>query len=185
MDKQDFTRLVDVLLMLVDKGIRDWSMIFHHMIGFTAAYLSSVSPRASSNAQMKFHETVLYVQTTGCFSFNLIIRLLSEISTPFINHRWFLLTLNMKYTKHYLYNGYLILLTFFFFRVVPIPPLFIHLCSVTFMPQVWQLHVIVMLNLIFSFSIDALNLFWFRKIALGAIKTRNESKQKVWVKQNN
>lgn len=94
-----------------------------------------------------------------------LFRLTSEASTPFLNFRWFLLTLNKKDSRLYLINGILLIVVFFLVRIVTILPLWTIFYSLMSTPT-WDL-IELKYKFICVFSsapLDFLNVYWFGKI---------------------
>jgi hypothetical protein len=93
-----------------------------------------------------------------------ILFLLYEISTPFMNMRWFLANLDMKHTLAYSINGLLFMITFFLIRVV--------FGWVHFLRTSYQLYYLTdpraaIIKPIFYLTasvLNGLNLFWFFQI---------------------
>lgn len=59
---------------------------------------------------------ILTVPSTGCY-FMLAFQI-QELTNPFLTNRWFLLELGMKQSSAYLINGFIVLILFFFVRIV-------------------------------------------------------------------
>ncbi|EFC38785.1 predicted protein [Naegleria gruberi] len=106
----------------------------------------------------------------------MVIMMFTEISTPFVNQRYFFSKCNMKDSKLYAYNGILMWLTFGIVRIsfcFYIP----HLvwedsetwCS---FPLGWIILVTLMIG-----SICILNIFWFYKITMGLVQVVFAKKQ--------
>ena len=134
----------DFLMMLIYRHEFEWNFVVHHFVSIVAFYCCS---------------------TRGVFPYIALFRLTSEGSTPFLNLRWFLLTLNKKTSKLYLYNGVLLVLSFFIVRICTIFPNWYTFFSLI------DTHEFHSIELKFKFvcvlscvPLDALNLFWFSKI---------------------
>eukprot|EP00128_Syssomonas_multiformis_P011192 Colp12_sorted_trinity150504_noHs@29388 len=104
------------------------------------------------------------------FQYFCAYRLMSEVSTPFVNLRWYL-AVNPKWKNSHLYliNGVVLMLIFFACRIVAIP-FFYHRWYVTFdgiygVP--WWLRIVFTYT---AFFLDGLNLFWFNKLVTGVMK---------------
>jgi hypothetical protein len=136
-------------------------------------YLVYVCHYSFSYFQLRVFLSYLNLKVHGVFSLIAIVRLITEISTPFVNIRYFLVVFDMKNTKLYVYNGYAMLLTFFLFRVITIVPIWLHFYSLMSKPA-WQ--SLDNTSIYFCVStmvpVDCLNLFWFKKILAGALKHR-------------
>lgn len=140
----------DILLMLVYEELRELVSIFHHIISVSAFY-------ACSNV--------------GVFSFIAIFRLTSEGSTPFINLRFLLLSFEKKDSIWYSINGFLILIAFGVFRVIPILPIWYTFYLGMYTPEWDQIHIFFkFLCVITSLPLDVLNIYWFNLIFSKAIE---------------
>lgn len=99
------------------------------------------------------------------FPYLALFRLTSEASTPFLNFRWLLLTLNKKTSRLYLINGIILTIVFFLVRIVTILPNWIifYWCMQT---PVWALIELkyVFICVFSSAPLDVLNVYWFGKI---------------------
>jgi len=106
---------------------------------------------------------------TGAMTHLLLIRLIAEMSTPFVNMRWNLAVTGKKSTKRYFYNGLLLLFTFFISRILLMPYVYWR-----FYQAKDTLGYDKLENIKWIFAgpilVDCLNLYWFYKIALGSIK---------------
>ena len=99
------------------------------------------------------------------FPYIALFRLVSEASTVFINIRWLLLTLKMKETQLYFYNGVMLVTVFALVRIVTIVPnwmIFYSLMDTPAWNSVDFKHKLVCV--VTSSPLDVLNLFWFGKI---------------------
>jgi len=105
--------------------------------------------------------------------------ILMEITTPFVNQRWFLDKSHMKESTLYFANGITMFISFFFFRILFTPFMlyfmYLHRSEARGLNRISQLTFTMGLILQFSF-----NSYWFYLIAKGlykAIKTKNEKLQ--------
>lgn len=87
----------DVVHALVMKDLRKIGDIVHHILFLGISYLGLT------------HRILQ-------FAFSWLI--LGEVSTIFLNIRWFLFKAGLEESSLYIYNGMCLVLTFFFFRVV-------------------------------------------------------------------
>lgn len=112
------------------------------------------------------------MQTVGVFPYLALFRLISEASTVFINNRWILLSLKMKDTKLYFWNGIAVLLVFTIVRIVTIVPNWLIFVSLMDTPE-WNSvefkHKFACV--VTSAPLDCLNLLWFTKIIRIVIKS--------------
>jgi hypothetical protein len=113
---------------------------------------------------------------TGFFSWTAIVRMLSEASTPFLNFRFFLLAFDMKHTKLFVVNGYLLNLFFFLFRLVPIIPLWTHFYHLVNVSESLDSPVILFTALLGTFA-DGLNLFWFQILLRKSVQFLKKTKE--------
>ncbi|CAK8689638.1 unnamed protein product [Clavelina lepadiformis] len=147
--------LADLLVMSssFEAAGGSWTLCFHH-VGSIYAYSLAIR-----------NGVLLYFAN---------FRLLAEISTPFVNARWCLATLNMKDNKLYFINGVLMAAVFFLCRIA-IMPFFYYMAwqvistesyqRVSFPIHVSWLGICLML--------DVFNCIWFDKMVRGALKHLN------------
>lgn len=96
--------------------------------------------------------------------------LLCETTAPFTNGRWFLSTLGYSSGPTYAINGILMFFSFLAFRILLMGGLFVKYMWLLRAP-LFALPVSTYLTCIFSFCIGyPMQLFWFRKIAVGLLK---------------
>lgn len=110
---------------------------------------------------------VLVHHYSACHWF-LDVRLLSELSTPFVNLRWMLLQVNLKDTAYYSINRHLTFWAFFVARIVSIPIFWgaaiYHFGTPEWNELHWSIKTIVFTN---GLPLDILNINWFIKLARG------------------
>ncbi|KAG2386961.1 hypothetical protein C9374_001996 [Naegleria lovaniensis] len=120
------------------------------------------------------HHTTSFVALIGSMLWEkcvvlLVLMLFTEISTPFVNQRYFLSKCNMKSTKLYAYNGILMWASFGIVRIsfCFYMPYIILADSLTWcsFPIGWIIGVWIMV-----ISISLLNIIWFYKITSGLIQ---------------
>jgi hypothetical protein len=94
---------------------------------------------------------------------------LLEISTPFVNLRWCMYDAKMKESQLYTVNGFLMWLTFLFFRIplVFIIPYYLYITVLEFEAVPRVLFVFCLTNYLL---ISSLNVYWFYKISYGLLK---------------
>ncbi|XP_021713821.1 transmembrane protein 56-like [Chenopodium quinoa] len=113
------------------------------------------------------------LNSTGQFYTYMV--LLSEITTPGINMRWYLDAAGMKKSKAYVVNGVGIFLTWLVARVLLFMYVYFHIYS--HYDQIKQLpRFAYLLTLGVPCVIGGLNLMWFAKITKGMIKTLTAKK---------
>ncbi|KAF5728735.1 transmembrane protein 56-B-like isoform X1 [Tripterygium wilfordii] len=96
--------------------------------------------------------------------------LISEVTTPEINMRWYLDTAGMKRSNAYLINGVLIFFLWLIARILLFVYLFNHVYR--HYDQVMQLHIMgYFLVFVVPTALAILNLMWFGKILKGLKKT--------------
>lgn len=131
----------DLITMLAYKELYEFESIIHHIVSAIAFY-------ACTNH--------------GVFTFIALARLTSEASTLFINIRWLLLTFKMKYSKLYVYNGFLIAIFFGLFRICPIIPIWYQFYLSTFVKEYELMSLGFKFICVFSsLPLDCLNVYWF------------------------
>lgn len=136
--------LFDMLIMITDPKEFEWFYLLHHFVSIIAFYSCS---------------------TAGVFPYIALFRLTSEASTPFLNIRWFLLTLNKKHTNFYLLNGIILIVVFFLVRIVTILPNWLIFYSLMHTPTWNAIGLHYKLICVFScIPLDFLNIYWFGKI---------------------
>lgn len=141
----------DCFIMFVYRDEFEWFYGLHHFVSIIAFYACS---------------------TAGVFPFIALLRLTSEGSTPFINNRWILLTLNMKSSKWYVYNGIATALMFFAVRIVTIVPNWLIFYACMNMPIWHSVHFVHKFICVFSsMPLDCLNVYWFSKIMAIVVKS--------------
>ncbi|KAL9241689.1 hypothetical protein vseg_015769 [Gypsophila vaccaria] len=113
---------------------------------------------------------LVYAMLTGEGQFYTLLALLSELTTPGINLRWYLDAVGMKRSKAYVANGVGVFLTWLVARIFLFIYVFYHIF--THYNQIKELSEIgYYLTLISPCVLGALNLMWFVKITRGMIKT--------------
>ncbi|KAK9749714.1 hypothetical protein RND81_02G145600 [Saponaria officinalis] len=102
--------------------------------------------------------------------FYTLLALLSELTTPGINLRWYLDAVGMKRSKAYVANGVAVFFTWLVARIFLFIYVFYHIY--THFNQIKQLSEFgYYLTLISPCVLGALNLMWFVKITKGMMKT--------------
>ena len=144
--------VADFIVCLGDQYLRkDLGSMAHHIAGILGLY------------------TGLYNQ--GKYLFYIVYRLISELSTPFVNLRWVLQVLDEKNSPWYLFASLGMMVTFAACRIIVIPwhwyDFYFTLVnpgsSIFALP--WRVYFIV--NFI---VFDILNIYWFSKMIKGAVK---------------
>jgi len=111
-----------------------------------------------------------YVMSYGVLPWFANFRLLAELSTPFVNIRWFLDALDLRQSKHYAINGVCLFVSFFFARIITMPIYYCTLYSVHEYPAFQALGMLRYVAVFVCLILDAINMFWFSKIFAGAYK---------------
>ncbi|WOK95923.1 transmembrane protein 56 isoform X1 [Canna indica] len=128
--------------------------VFHHMLSATA---------------------VAYTMLSGEGQFYTYLVLISEITTPGINLRWFLDTAGMKSSKAYLVNGVMVFFAWMVARILLFIYLFFHVYL--HFDQVMQMHIFgYLLIIVVPSALAFMNMMWFGKILRGLRKTLNKAK---------
>lgn len=134
----------DCLIMFIHRNEFELGYGVHHFVSIVAFYACS---------------------TAGIFPYIALFRLVSEASTIFINNRWILLTLKMKDSKMYFWNGVAVVLVFAAVRILTIVPnwrIFFSLMETPQWNSVDTKHILICVCS--TVPLDILNLFWFTKI---------------------
>ncbi|XP_074308976.1 uncharacterized protein LOC141643641 [Silene latifolia] len=98
------------------------------------------------------------------------LALLSELTTPGINLRWYLDAVGMKKSRAYVANGVAVFLTWLVARILLFMYIFYHIYA--HFDQIKQLSTIgYYLMLVSPCVLGVLNLMWFAKITKGMLKT--------------
>lgn len=125
-------------------------IIFHHSAAISA-YLVS-----------------MHYNKLGWYS---AFRLMSELSTPFVNFRWQLYALGLKNTKRYKINGLLMTGSFFLCRIASFPFYWYYVYQSLGTEAFSDIPpVLTFFWLLVPAMLDVLNCFWFYKMMKGLIK---------------
>ncbi|XP_006197405.1 TLC domain-containing protein 4 [Vicugna pacos] len=140
-----------LILILYWKVIGDKYFIIHHCTALFAYY---------------------FVLRYGVLAYIGNFRLLAELSSPFVNQRWFFEALKYpKFSRANVINGILMTVVFFVVRIVSIPPLYGYVYSVLGTEAYLRLGVLVQSVWISScLVLDVMNVMWMIKISKGCIK---------------
>ncbi|KAK9069055.1 hypothetical protein SSX86_013171 [Deinandra increscens subsp. villosa] len=112
---------------------------------------------------------------SGQVQFYILIVLFTEITTPFVNLRWYLEMAGKKNSTLYMLNGVALFAGWLAARVILFVFFFSHMY--THLYQVKQVYPMGFYSLILiPSSLALMNLFWFWKIAKGMIKTLTKVK---------
>lgn len=140
--------LVDVCVLMWHPEISSTEMLVHHVVALLSLAVAA---------------------QVHCMHVYLMMVLLSELTTPFVNVRWWLDRAELKGHKLYTVNGLLLMLVWGVARVVMFLPLYAHVLwnwdSVRQIPP----HAIALL-LGVPLLLFGLNTLWFIKIVRGAMK---------------
>lgn len=113
---------------------------------------------------------VAYSMASGEGQLYTYMVLISEITTPEINMRWFLDTSGMKKSAAYLINGIVIFIAWLVARVLLFVYLFYHVYL--HYHQVIEMHIFgYLLVFVVPAALALMNLMWFGKIIKGLMKT--------------
>lgn len=120
-----------------------------------------------------------YVLSRGVLPYFANFRLISEISTPFVNQRWFFDALHYpRSSRPVLFNGVAMAVVFFLVRIAVMPTYYARVFS-TFGTEAFEklgTAVQVAWN-VSNVSLDILNFIWMYKIFRGCYKTLVQAKK--------
>nr|CAB3266981.1 transmembrane protein 56-B [Phallusia mammillata] len=116
----------------------------------------------------------VYALTGGILLSVANFRLLAEMSTTFVNIRWFMSNAGYKGSKLYYYNGLFMTFTFFLSRILPMPVFYyvaLHIINLEQYSSIsWPAHVTWITACI---TLDIMNIVWFGKMLSGVKKHLN------------
>ncbi|XP_047404512.1 TLC domain-containing protein 4 isoform X1 [Sciurus carolinensis] len=140
-----------LILILYWKVIGDKYFIIHHCAALYAYY---------------------FVMKEGVLAYIANFRLLAELSSPFVNQRWFFEALKYpKFSKANVINGILMTVVFFVVRIVAIPPLYGFMYSVYGTEPYRSLGFLIQCSWISTCVVlDVMNVMWMIKISKGCMK---------------
>ena len=154
--------VADFFVCLKDPDLRkDIGSLLHHLAGIIGIGLG------------------LYNQ--GLYAFFIIFRLISELSTPFVNLRWVFYELGPPYKDSLWY--YVVSLgmvvSFFLCRILVLPWLWYQLLTTIVDPSSVIVPLVLRVWICINYTIfDVLNVYWFGKMIRGAVKVcRNWQKR--------
>uniref|UniRef100_A0A8C4QFP5 Si:dkey-10f21.4 n=1 Tax=Eptatretus burgeri TaxID=7764 RepID=A0A8C4QFP5_EPTBU len=160
----------DLLLILhYWRDIGDRFFIMHHLSAVYAYY---------------------YVLTIGVLPYFANFRQLAELSTPFVNQRWFLEAMGYpKKSRLYVVSGVAMAVAFFVVRIAVLPPYYMRMLSTIRSPVFDTLGIGPKISwLAASLCLDVMNLIWMYKIARGCYKvlfvTQRASNKSINGKEN-
>ncbi|EPS63169.1 hypothetical protein M569_11619, partial [Genlisea aurea] len=114
--------------------------------------------------------SILLSLLTGQAQFYILMVLLTEITTPFVNLRWYLDASGLKTSKLYIANGVALFFGWLAARIVLIAYFFYHIWR--HLDQVRKVFPVGFYSLIgVPGLLFLMNVFWFWKIAKGMVKT--------------
>ena len=149
------------LMLLYWKDLGAADMLVHHVVAFSAFSICLQN---------------------GYLTYFVNLRLIAELSTPFLNVRWLLATIGAKNSLVYYYNGLIFTAIFFLCRVAIIPYhyyiLYVMTQTDTYKMAVGNVIHVVWLTV--CVIIDTLDVVWFYKLIRGLRKylCRNDEKSK-------
>lgn len=142
----------DLLIILSNwKVIGDKFFIIHHCAALLAYY---------------------FVLKDGVLAYIANFRLLAELSSPFVNQRWFFETLKYsRVSKANIINGILMTVVFFIVRIIAIPPLYFFIYSAYGTEPYMRLGFGIQCTWISTcIVLDVMNAMWMIKITKGCLK---------------
>nr|XP_002131806.1 transmembrane protein 56-B isoform X1 [Ciona intestinalis] len=99
------------------------------------------------------------------------LRLLAEMSTPFVNIRWALSIFDNKDSKWYFYNGLTMTFCFFISRILLMPYFYYLVYEVVFLEEYKSVSFLIHVSWIsVCIVLDTMNIFWFGKMLKGITK---------------
>ena len=126
------------------------------------AYFDSVG-----NFKLGNFSYILYKANLACL-YLANIRLLSELSTPFVNCRWMLQQMNLRNSKLYEFNRSVTVYAYFVCRILPIP-FYWTIAAINWSNDGYKncdmfIKIIILTS---GIALDALNFNWFGKLTKG------------------
>lgn len=124
--------------------------------------------------------------TQGYLSYYANFRIISEASSPFLNFRWQLYTAGMEKSLLYTINGFCLLFTYFFCRIVPIPYFWksVYLLAKTesYTTGVGPVGHYGWLSV--CAVLDVLNMYWFNILVMKSLKVLKKLQTEIGVQGN-
>ncbi|XP_053394205.1 TLC domain-containing protein 4-B-like [Mercenaria mercenaria] len=112
-----------------------------------------------------------FISAYGVLCYFGMLRLIAEVSTVPVNQRWYFdMTGYPRARVIVVLNGFLMLITFFVFRIVAMPLYWYQIWLVTGTEAVMKLGHIQLIMYIPCFVLDVLNITWFYKMCRGFVK---------------
>eukprot|EP00696_Hemimastix_kukwesjijk_P007675 gnl/Hemi2/19740_TR6551_c0_g1_i1.p2 gnl/Hemi2/19740_TR6551_c0_g1~~gnl/Hemi2/19740_TR6551_c0_g1_i1.p2 ORF type:complete len:271 (-),score=88.30 gnl/Hemi2/19740_TR6551_c0_g1_i1:185-997(-) len=147
----------DLLTMARFPSLVTTGQLVHHAIGITCFPLACLYRECE-------YAVVLFVFT--------------EVTTPFVNIRWFLMKSGLRFSRYYDLNGVFMFLGFLLVRVMMTPYIlrFLYLNKAAFLSCTNE--ILALCSIALSLA-TVLNYYWFALIALGFIKLLFEKKTGV------
>ncbi|XP_021500125.1 TLC domain-containing protein 4 isoform X1 [Meriones unguiculatus] len=142
----------DLLIILLNwKVIGDKFFVIHHCSALAAFF---------------------FVLKKGVLAYIANFRLLAELSSPFVNQRWFFEALKYpKFSKANVINGILMTVVFFIVRIIAIPPMYSYMYSVYGTEPFIRVGFTVQFIWLSScLVLDVMNVMWMIKITKGCLK---------------
>jgi len=140
-----------ILMMVYYKHMKDMGMLFHHMASVYAYF---------------------YVMTYGTYVYFANYRLLAELSTPFVNNRWFLDVYGCEKTgRPYFWNGIILTTVFIICRIFTMPWYWYRVFSIYGTEAYLRTGNIKYVLFISCSVLDVLNVVWMYKLLRGVHKT--------------
>ncbi|XP_077981623.1 TLC domain-containing protein 4-B-like [Glandiceps talaboti] len=133
-------------------------------------------PLADSVFYILHHLAAVYAYTYtllyGALPYFANFRLIAEVSTPFVNERWFLDVLGYPKDNVYLiFNGVAMSVSFFMVRIAVMPTYYYTMYSVWGTPEFYELSSGMRVAWVLASAVlDTINVYWFSKIYRGLKK---------------
>jgi len=154
--------VADMFVCLQDPLLRkDIGSMFHHLAGIIGIGLG------------------LYHQ--GWFAFFIVYRIISELSTPFVNLRWVFYELGPPYKDSfwYYFASFGMVVTFFLCRILVIPWHWYEVLVTITHPSALIVPLVLRVWICVNYIMfDVLNLYWFGKMIRGLVKV-----YRSWIKK--
>uniref|UniRef100_A0A8C2XZB6 TLC domain containing 4 n=1 Tax=Capra hircus TaxID=9925 RepID=A0A8C2XZB6_CAPHI len=163
--------LVSDLLILIWywKVIGDKYFVIHHCTALYAYHFVLLSHKGSHS---QLWSSLVAQKKDGVLVYIGNFRLLAELSSPFVNQRWFFEALKYpKFSKANVINGILMTVVFFVVRIASIPPFYSYMYSVFGTEAYRRLGFLIQFSWITTCVVlDVMNVMWMIKISKGCIK---------------
>ncbi|MFT7804058.1 transmembrane protein 56-B-like isoform X1 [Arapaima gigas] len=161
--------LYDLLLLACNWSTMGDSFFVCHHLAALYAYGYVLVRHSQSQDQ---HKQTLCPTSRGVLPYFANFRLISELSTPFVNQRWFFEVLSVPRTDRLVVaNGIMMTVVFFLVRIAVIPSYYSRVVATFGTPAFIRLGLGPQVAwIVSSVCLDILNTIWMYKIARGCYK---------------